>query len=198
MNKEDLIKKLEQVELPQIQLEGHRDRLRMVLLASDDFKNRQRFSFLESVRAKGRCMLERITIGSPRRSLAWKVVLVSIFTLFILATAIFTVPALGPLKSGIFPEIGKKEFVGPQLSIDEKKKAMDILMADPRITEILSTGAVIEAVLPINVTMQKENSQTGEIEEMSETWAQAWITLGEKQWGAQVDLVRGQVVALTE
>jgi uncharacterized pyridoxamine 5'-phosphate oxidase family protein len=42
MNKEDLIKKLEKLESPEIELQGHKSRLRMALLNSGYF-NEERF-----------------------------------------------------------------------------------------------------------------------------------------------------------
>jgi hypothetical protein len=42
------------------------------------------------------------------------------------------------------------------------------------------------------------NQETGEIEEITETWAQMWINLGNRQWGVQVDLIRGKVVSVTD
>jgi len=87
---------------------------------------------------------------------------------------------------------------GPQLTDEEKGRALNILRADPRITELLDRGAVIDMVLPMYVHLSRVNQETGEIEEITETWAQVWINLGDKQWGAQVDLIRGKVVSLTD
>ena len=87
---------------------------------------------------------------------------------------------------------------GPQLSDEEKEKALDILRADPRVRELLDKGAVIDWILPMYVHASGINPETGEPQEISETWAQVWIKLGDKQWGAQVDLIRGKVVTLTE
>jgi len=53
-------------------------------------------------------------------------------------------------------------------------------------------------VLRMYVHASGINQETGEVEEISETWAQVWINLGDKQWGAQVDLIRGKVVSLTD
>ena len=33
---------------------------------------------------------------------------------------------------------------------------------------------------------------------MTETWAQVWINVGDKQYGAQVDLVRNKVENLSD
>ena len=198
MKKEELIKKLEQVELPQIELESHRSRLKMALLESDTFKKRQEHTFMEAVKNRGNYVLDTITRGITTPRPVWKTALASAFVLVLLAGAFFASPAAGPLRSALFPS-GTTTYSGPQLTEAEKEIAMGILFADPNVKELLDSGALVEVVLPIEVTMQKVNSETGAIETVSETWAQAWIkTLTGKQWGAQIDLVRGKVVALTE
>ena len=86
---------------------------------------------------------------------------------------------------------------GPQLTDEEKEKALDIVNADSKVRELLDKGAVIDLVLPMYVTFSRVNQETGKIEEITETWAQMWINLGNTQWGVQVDLIRGKVVSLT-
>jgi len=88
--------------------------------------------------------------------------------------------------------------VGPQLTDEEEEKALDVATADPRIQELLDRGAVIDLVLPMYVTFSGVNQETGEIEEITETWAQMWIDLGNRQWGVQIDLIRGKVVSVTD
>ena len=87
---------------------------------------------------------------------------------------------------------------GPQLTDEEKEKELNIVTADPRVQELLDRGAVIDLVLPMYVTFSRVNQETGETEEVTETWAQMWINLGNRQWGVQVDLIRGKVVSLTD
>ena len=88
--------------------------------------------------------------------------------------------------------------VGPQLTDEEKEQALDIATADPRVQDLLDRGAVIDLVLPMYVTFSGVNQETGEIEEITETWAQMWINLGNRQWGVQIDLIRGKVVSVTD
>ena len=87
---------------------------------------------------------------------------------------------------------------GPQLTDEEKEKALDIVNADPRVQELLNRGAVIDLVLPMYVNFSRVNQETGETEEITETWAQMWINLGNRQWGVQVDLIRGKLVSMTD
>jgi len=88
--------------------------------------------------------------------------------------------------------------VGPQLTDEEKEQALNIATADPSVQELLDRGAVIDLVLPMYVTFSGVNQETGEIEEITETWAQMWMNLGNRQWGVQIDLIRGKVVTVTD
>jgi hypothetical protein len=96
----------------------------------------------------------------------------------------------------LLAEIVTEVIDGPQLTDEEKEKALNILNADLGVQALFEQGAVIYALLPIEILATRE--ETGEIEEVMETWAQAWINLGEKQYRARVDLIRGRVVNLSE
>jgi hypothetical protein len=96
----------------------------------------------------------------------------------------------------LLTEIVTEVIDGPQLTDEEKEKALNILNADLGVQALFEQGAVIYALLPIEILATRE--ETGEIEEVMETWAQAWINLGEKQYRARVDLIRGRVVNLSE
>ncbi len=52
--------------------------------------------------------------------------------------------------------------------------------------------------MPVSVHFEGINAETGETEDVTETWAQVWIKLEGKEWGALVDLVRGKVESLTD
>jgi hypothetical protein len=98
----------------------------------------------------------------------------------------------------LYTKVVTQAVVGPQLTDEEKEKALDIATADPTVEELLDRGAVIDLVLPMYVTFSGVNQETGEIEEITETWAQMWINLGNRQWGVQIDLIRGKVVSVTD
>ncbi len=48
----------------------------------------------------------------------------------------------------------------------------------------------------LEVGAVKTDQITGSFELIKETWAQAWLVLGNKDWGVQIDLVRGQIVSI--
>ena len=250
MNKEELIKKLQSTELPKIELQSHRRRLRLALLNADYPERQRKVSILDLTKSKIRGGIERMLkgLGSPRP--VWKTALVTT-----LAIVLAFVLAIGlPSLIGQSPELLAAEIAqnspdviaalggdevetvkvlniidnmatvivegkmggivnalvdlhtkvvtqavsGPQLTDEEKEKALDIVNADSRVRELLDRGGVIDLVLPMYVTFSRVNQETGEIEEITETWAQMWINLGNTQWGVQVDLIRGKVVSLTD
>jgi hypothetical protein len=98
----------------------------------------------------------------------------------------------------LYTKVVTQAVSGPQLTDEEKDKALDIATADPQVQELLDRGAVIDLVLPMYVTFSGINQETGEVEEITETWAQMWINLGNRQWGVQVDLIRDKVVSITD
>ena len=246
MREEELIKKLENIDLPEIELQSHRRRLKTALLQSQCFEERPgKAAVLESKVQGGINMLKGLISWRP----VWKPALVSALALaLIIGFALFVpspfVPSPEVLAANIAqnsPEVraalggdevetlkvvsikddmatviveGKMGGIvtalvdlhtkivteavgGPKLTDEEKEKALSIVKADPRVRELLDRGAVIAMILPMYVHASGTNQETGEIEEISETWAQVWINLGNKQWGAQVDLIRGKVVTLT-
>ena len=98
----------------------------------------------------------------------------------------------------LYTKVVTQAVVGPQLTDEEEEQALNIATVDPRVQGLLDRGAVIDLVLPMYVTFSGVNQETGEIEEITETWAQMWINLGNRQWGVQIDLIRGKVVSVTD
>jgi len=247
MKEEELIKKLENIDLPEIEVQSHQRRLRMALLRSQRFEEHPgRFSTVKSKIEGGMDMLKGLISWRP----VWKPVLVSALGVaLVIGCALFAPPIFGPSPEALAADIAQnspevkaalgadevetlkvvnikddmatvivegkmggivtalvdlhtkivtKAVGGPQLTDEEKENALNIVKADPRVRELFDKGATIDMVLPIYVYVSKINKETGEIEEISETWAQVWIKLGDKEWGAQVDLIRGKVVTLTE
>jgi hypothetical protein len=250
MKKEELIKKLESTELPKIELQSHRRRLRIALLDADYPERQREVSILDLTKFKVRGGIERMLKGlvSPRP--VWKTALVTTLAIvlaFVLAIGLPSLIGQSPEvlaaeiaqnspdiiaalggdevetvkvlniednmatvivegKMGgivnalvdLYTKVVTQAVSGPQLTDEEKEKALDIVNADSRVRELLDRGAVIDLVLPMYVTFSRVNQETGEIEEITETWAQMWINLGNTQWGVQVDLIRGKVVSLTD
>ncbi|MCK5256040.1 MAG: hypothetical protein KAQ81_08465 [Deltaproteobacteria bacterium] len=199
MKEEELKEKLERVEIPHIELESHRSRLRMALLDSDYFKKRKGNKIMDAVRTRARGFMDNMLEGMVERRPAWKVAMVTAFAMIMIGGMVFGLGSLnGTQQAGLNPS-GSTQIGGDQLTDVEKALAMDILKADPGIQVLLASGATIDMVLPVLVELEKINAVTGEIEGVQETWGQAWITGTDgSTWGALVDLVEGKVVQLSE
>jgi hypothetical protein len=78
-----------------------------------------------------------------------------------------------------------------------KREAIDIAKADPRVEELLNTGAMISTVSP-TWYYGMMNLETGEIEEVSETFVEVVIEGIEKKYVAYIDLNEGMVVKLID
>ncbi len=199
MKEEELKEKLERVEIPHIELESHRSRLRMALLDSDYFKKRRGNKIMDAVRTRARGFMDNMLEGMVERRPAWKVAMVTAFAMIMIGGMVFGLGSLnGTQQAGLNPS-GSTQIGGDQLTDVEKALAMDILKADPGIQVLLASGATIDMVSPVLVELEKINAVTGEIEGVQETWGQAWITGTDgSTWGALVDLVEGKVVQLSE
>jgi len=199
MKEEELKEKLERVEIPHIELESHRSRLKMALLNSDYFKKEKGNGIMYAVKTRARGVVNTMLDVMIERQPAWKVAMVTAFAMIMIGGMVFGLGSLnGTQQAGLNPS-GSTQIGGDQLTDVEKALAMDILKADPGIQVLLASGATIDMVLPVLVELEKINAVTGEIEGVQETWGQAWITGTDgSTWGALVDLVEGKVVQLSE
>ena len=199
MMEEELKDKLERVEIPRIELESHRSRLKMALLNSDYFKKKRGNRLLDAVRTRARGLMDTMLGGMVARQPSWKAALVTAFAMIMIAGMVFGLGSLnGTQQAGLLPN-GYTTIGGEQLTDAEKALAMDVLKADSGIQALLASGATIDILLPVLVEFEKINPETGAAEYVQETWAQAWITgVDGSTWGAVVDLVQGKVVQLSE
>lgn len=96
MNEEELIKKLERVDLPKIEVQGHRRRLRMALLQSQYFEEEPKVAVSNQAKSKmkgGINMLKGLISWRP----VWKLALVSTLVLALIVGSALLIPSLfGP------------------------------------------------------------------------------------------------------
>ncbi|MFC1970521.1 hypothetical protein ACFLV0_01085 [Chloroflexota bacterium] len=120
MKEEELIKKIENVELPDIKLQSHKSRLRMALLDADYLKKQRGISFLELAKSKVKGVKDTMIKGLVSRQPIWK-------------TAVFGTLALA-LAIGLGLTI-------PTLSNDSAYAA-DIVQKSPEVQAVLGDGDV--------------------------------------------------------
>lgn len=157
---------------------------------------------MELVKARTRGVIDTIWSGLVTRQPVWKVALASVLVMIVVVAAIVGLPSTSPgLSPASVMPVGTTVTTvidGEPLTDVEKEKALDIVRADPEVRELLDRGAIIGNILPVSVHFEGINAETGETEDVTETWAQVWIELEGKEWGALVDLVRGKVESLTD
>ena len=248
MKGEELIKKLESAELPMIEIQSHRRRLKVALLQSGYFEGSPGGVAVSKSKMKG---IGDMPGGPISWRPVWKPALVGILTMaLIVGAALFAPPLFGPstevLAAGIaqnspevqrllgddsvivkevklvdgvgcvvceasigtfvFAEVDldKKEVVRaeriklPELTEEEKTKAIRIAEAAPEVRRLLYKGASIDKVSPIFGTITLREGENGEMGvETSVTPAVALVLDGEK-WVAHVDIGERKVKKISE
>ena len=237
MKEEELIKKLESINLPKIEIESHRCRLRTGLLNSEYFREQQRAGVFSQAKSK----MKDLFSWRP----VWKPALVSTLAIALIVGSALLVPSLfGPPPEVMAAEIAqnnpevqkllgddcvttikvqlvdgkglvvceasigtfalvnvdleKKEVVKaekikmPELTEEEKERAVEIAKADPGVQELLDKGASIDKVFPM-FGMIGISEKNGEMKiETSVTVAVA-VTLDDEKWIVLVNLDEGKV-----
>ncbi|MFC2067560.1 hypothetical protein ACFLTP_00860 [Chloroflexota bacterium] len=246
MKEEELVKKLENVVLPDIKLQSHQRRLRMALLVTSYLQGQQRITTLELVNSKLKAGKDTMIRGLISRQPIWKVAVVGMVALALIISLILSTPNFSTnsayatdivekssevqeilcdgevelVKVIVIDEkaivIAKSEKVVIKTQVDlktkkvtevdiiaeptaiEKHEAIDIATADPRVKELLNTGAMISKVSPM-FYYGIMNLETGEVEEISETFVKVIIARTDVNiCVAYVDLNEGRVVKLID
>ena len=92
MKEEELIRKLENVELPDIELQGHRHRLRMALLNAGYLKRQQRASIWGLAKLKG--VKDIMTRSLVLRQPAWRTALAGVLAIALIVGLAIALPSL--------------------------------------------------------------------------------------------------------
>ncbi len=85
----------------------------------------------------------------------------------------------------------------PELSDEEKERAVGIAKADPEVRELLDKGAKIDKVFPMFriITLSEENGETGVETSVNVCVA---LVLNDEKWIVHVDLEKGEVERILE
>jgi hypothetical protein len=94
MKEEDLIKKLENVELPDIELQGHKRRLRMALLDDGYSRREQKNAILELAKSKVKGVKDTMIRGLISQQPVWKTAVVGILAIALVLGLSLTIPSL--------------------------------------------------------------------------------------------------------
>ena len=94
MKEEDLIKKLENVELPDIKLQGHQRRLKMALLDSGYSRRQQKNTILELAKSIVKGVKDTMIKGLVSRQPVWKTATIGILAVALVLGLSLTIPSL--------------------------------------------------------------------------------------------------------
>lgn len=132
------------------------------------------------------------------RGVLRNVIIATAIVALLSTVALFTASYVGPKLASLIPG-GSIEVAGRQLTAKQKDRALAVLMSDQGVKQLLQRGALIpqDRILSLEVTVSRINSDTGEIEQATEVWAEAQMELGNQEYRAQVDLEAGKVVSIS-
>ena len=85
MKEEELIKKLENVELPEIELQSHRRRLRQALLQSNCFKEQPKHRIAELAKSKLKGGIVTLVRGFSSKKPVWKLAVPAMLVIIMVA-----------------------------------------------------------------------------------------------------------------
>lgn len=94
MREEELIKKLESVKLPEIELQSHRRRLKMALLNAGYLQRQREVAILELAKSKVKGGIDTMIRGLVSRQPVWKTAVVSVLALALVIGLSLTIPSL--------------------------------------------------------------------------------------------------------
>jgi len=246
MKEEEIINKLENTELPRIEVEGHQRRLKMALLQSGYFEEHPgKVAVLKSKIKGGVDTMKGLFSWRPR----WKPALVSTLVLaLIVGSALFIPSLIGPSPEVLAAEIAQNspevralvggapvirdvKMVGgtgyvlcqgpeisivcevdvktgeelklvrvvkpPELSDEEKAKAIEIAKADPRVQDLLGRGGTIDKVF-LSVHMLELEVVDGKPRIATEVMVMVAVILDNQKWMVEIDLDEGIVWGIAE
>ena len=93
MKEEELIKKLENIELPEIELQSHRRRLRMALLSAGYLQRRPGVAMLDLAKSKVKGGIDMIR-GLVSRQPVWKTAVIGVLALALITGLAIAIPSL--------------------------------------------------------------------------------------------------------
>jgi len=113
MREEELIKKLENVELPRIELQSHQHRLRMALLDAGYLQRRPGVTILELAKSRVKGGIDIMIRGLVSRQPVWKTAAVSVLALALVIGLSLTIPSLS--TESVYAQAANIAQNGPQV-----------------------------------------------------------------------------------
>jgi len=110
MREEELIKKLESVELPEIELQSHRRRLRMALLDAGYLQRRPGITILDLAKSRVKGGIDIMIRGLVSRQPVWKTAVIGVLAVALIAGLAIALPSLtGQSPEALAAEIAQND-----------------------------------------------------------------------------------------
>ncbi len=138
MKEDNLIKKLEKVELPDIKLQSHQRRLRKALLDAGYLKRQREIAIFNLVKSIFKGVKDTMIKGLVSRQPVWKIATVSLALLLILGLSI-TIPSL--MADSVY--VQAEEIAKNSASVKEALGGGEIQIVRIDISDMTRTGEVI-------------------------------------------------------
>jgi hypothetical protein len=149
MKEEDLIKKIKNVELPDIKIESHRRRLKMALLDTDYLKKRRENTIWEPAKSTLKGVRDTMIRGLVSRQPVWKTATVGVLAVGLVLGLSLTIPSL--TADSVYAQ------------------ASEIVRNSPEVHKVLGDDEVIEVTI-VNIEDHEgtviAKSETGTISAM--------------------------------
>jgi hypothetical protein len=149
MKEEDLIKKIKNVELPDIEIESHRRRLKMALLDTDYLKKRRENTIWEPAKSTLKGVRDIMIRGLVSKQPVWKTATVGILAIGLVLGLSLTIPSL--TADSVYAQ------------------ASEIVQNSPEVHKVLGDDEVIEVTI-VNIEDHEgtviAKSETGTISAM--------------------------------
>ena len=201
MKEEELIKKLENAKLPDIELESHRRRLKMALLAAGYLNRQPRVTILELAKSKMRGGMDTMIRGLVSRQPVWKTAMASVLAIALIIGLTITLPGLtGQSSEALAAEIAENSpQVRAALGDGEIKVVKVIKVVDDKGTVICegTMGRLVTAEVDLEnkeVTDVKVAIEIVDMPELSEADEQAAINIAKADPKVQEILDEGASV----
>lgn len=147
MKEEELIKKLESVKLPSIELQSHRRRLRMALLNADYLQRRPGVTILDLAKSKVKGGIDTMIRGLVSRQPVWKTAVAGVLAIALIAGLVIALPLLTKQSPvALAAEIAKNSpEVQAALGSEEIKAVRVLEIVDQKGTVLVQAEMVLVA-----------------------------------------------------
>lgn len=156
MKEEELIKKLESVRLPEIELESHRRRLKMALLDAGYLKRQREVAILELAKSKVKGGIDTMIRGLVSRQPVWKTALASVLAIALITGLAITLPGLtGQSPEALAAEIARHS---PQVQAalgGEKVQAVKVIKVVDDKGTVIAQGEMGVVIAQVDLKLKK-------------------------------------------